>query len=75
MAGVGNFFDNFNPIFHQFFVNNRTKLFFQRNFLGSLDNTFLHKPCKFEQNRSSGIREIFTTGREIAENRLPVKNT
>ena len=23
---------------------------------GSLDNTFSHKPCKFEQNRLSGTR-------------------
>ena len=35
---------------------------------GSLDNTFLHKPCKFEQNRLSGTREILTTARGLAEN-------
>ena len=41
----------------------------------SQDNTFLHKPCKFGQNRSSDSREILTTARGLAENRLPTKTT
>ena len=43
--------------------------------LGSLDNTLLHKPCKFKRNRSSGTREILTTARGLDENGLPVKTT
>ena len=42
---------------------------------GSLDNTFLHKLCKFEQNRSSGTREILTTARGLAKIVLPEKTT
>ena len=46
------FFENFNPIFHEFFVNKiRTIFFFQKSSPGSLA-FFLHKH-KFEQNRSS----------------------
>ena len=49
--------------------------FFQKSFPGSLDNTFLHKPCGFEQNRLNGIREILTTARVLAEYGLPAKTT
>ena len=42
---------------------------------GSLDDIFLHKPCKFEQNRSIGTREILTTARGQVENGLPAKTT
>ena len=42
---------------------------------GLLDNTFLHKPCKFEQNRSSGIRELLTTAKGLATNGLSTKTT
>ena len=41
----------------------------------SLDNTFLHKLCKFERNRSSGTREILTIARGLAKNGLPAKTT
>ena len=43
--------------------------------LDLLDNNFLHKPCKFEQTRSSGTRKILTTARGLAENGLPAKTT
>ena len=42
---------------------------------GLLNNIFLHKPCKFEQSRSIGTREILTTARGLAENELPAKTT
>ena len=42
---------------------------------GSLNNTFLHEPCKFEQNRSRGTREILTTARGLADNGLLLKIT
>ena len=75
MAGVRIFFVNFDPIFHQFFINKRANFFFQKTFPGLLDNTFLHKLRKFQQNCSSGIRKILTTGRSLAGNGLAVKTT
>ena len=43
--------------------------------LDSLDNTFLHKLCGFEGNRSSSTQEILTTAGGLAENGLPAKTT
>ena len=40
MAGVWNFFENFDPISHQCLVNKRKTIFFQKSSPGSLDNTF-----------------------------------
>ena len=71
-----NLFENCDPIFHQFFVIKRRPNFFsQKSSLSSLDNTFLHSPCKSEQNRSGGIREMLTTAGGLAENGLSEKTT
>ena len=39
MVGV---FENFDVFFHEFFVNKKTKFFFQKSSPGSLDNIFLY---------------------------------
>ena len=58
------------------FSKNGKHLYLQKNtHPGLLDSNFVHKPCKFERNRSSGTREILTTAWALAENGHPVKNT
>ena len=37
--------------------------------------TFLHKPCKFKHNQSSGTREILGVARDLAKKGLPAKTT
>ena len=58
---VFEFYFYFNPIFYHFLKIKREQIFYQETSPGLLDNIFLHKPCKFKQNRSSGSREILTT--------------
>ena len=56
-----NFFFKLLLHFSLVFCKLKENNFFQQSSSGSLDNTFLRKPCKFEQNRSSDTREILTT--------------
>ena len=50
----------------------KKQIFFFKKLPISFENTFLHKPYKFEQKRSSGdTRKILITARGLAENGLP----
>ena len=49
--------------------------FFSENLFRLTRLYFLHEPCKFEQNRSSGTQEILITARALPENGVPAKNT
>ena len=68
------FFWKFWPFFFiRFLYKKRTKFFFQRSSPGSLDNTFLHKPCKFEQNRSSdNPRNLYYRFQNVVSRRFEI---